>query len=156
MEVGSGPTVMPDCVFDAYVAVPREDQTAEAHAGVEDLVLALLNADAERDGEENAEEEAEEEEEASSISSLSEPSGGDDLGAGAVDPVADSEMAGKPNGPTTNAASSCGQIGVPMTPGLAQLTPELVPVPPPADLSKLSVLNRISCLPESSFHFGMV
>ena len=104
--------------------------SADAHDEVEAEAPVLENADVEREGEEKAEEE---EEEDSSISSLSEPSGGDDLGACAVDPVADSEMVGNGNG-RTNAASSCGRIGIPMTPGLSPLTPELVTVPPPADV----------------------
>jgi hypothetical protein len=122
----------------------------ESHVAVEDEMPALENSDAEMEGEENGEQE--EEEEASSISSLSEPYGGDGLGAGAVDPVDLAEIAGKANEPT-NAASSCGQTGVPMNPGLAPLIPQLVPVPPPADLNDLSVFigSRISCLHEDGF-----
>jgi hypothetical protein len=39
------------------IRIQAKDATAEAHAGVEDVALALENADAARDGEENAEEE---------------------------------------------------------------------------------------------------
>jgi hypothetical protein len=39
-------------------------------------------------------------------------------------PVADAQMAG---------------MGMPMTPGLPPLTPDLIPVPPPSDLFKLIV-----------------
>jgi hypothetical protein len=71
----------------------------------------------------------------SSDSSSSEPGADGNPAFGVVHPVVDGLMVVTDTAPS-NAASSCSGVAMPMTPGLAPLTPEWIPVPPPDDLIK--------------------